>query len=185
MNTKNKITAIFLAGIMVCLVMAFALPAVSGVTQTATITKNTTAVAIVNQSGLAANTITGWTFTGAAGETNATPANTDTGSNGGELQNFSATEPVAFLNNTDSQTMLVYLTADAWNDSTKVGNENYTNSAPASASDIDTQFTYNTQTGNVAGAGLASNAKLGLWLKLELEKAGTVTSAFTVESEVK
>ena len=182
MNTKNKITAIFLAGIMVCLVMAFALPAVSGVSQTATITKNTTAVAIVNQSGLAANTITGWTFTGAAGETNATPANT--GSNGGELQDFSATTPVAFLNNTDSQTMLVYLTAAAWSPANKVGNENYTNSAPANAAAISSQFTYGTATSDVSSGGLSPNAKLGLWLKLELEKAGSPTSAFTVESEV-
>ncbi|KAF5437661.1 hypothetical protein C5S35_02945 [Candidatus Methanophagaceae archaeon] len=171
--------SLILAVVVAMLVFSASLPVMAtDATQSATVTKNVTAVVIVNQSGLAANTITGWAFSGISGETNATPANS-----GGELQGFDASTPVTYLNNTHSGSMLVYITAGAWNESTHVGSEYYTTLDPADASAISTLFVYDTATNDISGGGLATNAKQGLWLKLELEKSGSASSTFTVESE--
>ena len=171
--------SLILAVVVAMLVFSASLPVMAtDATQSATVTKNVTAVVIVNQSGLAANTITGWAFSGISGETNATPANS-----GGELQGFDASTPVTYLNNTHSGPMLVFITASAWNQPTYVGHEYYTTSDPADAGAIGTQFTYGSPTGDITGGGLATNAKKGLWLKLELEKSGSASSTFTVESE--
>lgn len=150
--------------------------------QNVTVTKNVTAVVIVNQSGLAANDITGWAFSGVAGETNATPANA--GSNGGQLQGFAAGTPVTFLNNTHSGSMLVHITAGVWGNASLVGTEYYITTAPADASQINNDFVYGTSEEITGGIGLAADAKKGLWLKLQLKRDGTTTSEFLVESEV-
>ena len=171
--------SLILAVVVAMLVFSASLPVMAtDASQSATVTKNVTAVVIVDQSGLAANTIAGWAFSGIAGETNATPANS-----GGELQGFAASTPVTYLNNTHSGPMLVFITAGAWDVPAYVGSEYYTTSDPANASAIDTLFTYGTSVEITSGSGLAKDAKQGLWLKLELKKSGSASSNFIVESE--
>jgi len=174
--------SLILAVVVAMLVFSASLPVTADdATQSATVTKNVTAVVIVNQSGLAANDISAWSFSGVAGETNATPANT--GTNGGELQGFAAGTPVTFLNNTHSGAMLVHITAGVWANADLVGTEYYTTTAPTDASNINNDFVYGTSEEITSGSGLAADAKQGLWLKLELKKDGTTTSNFLVESE--
>jgi len=179
MNMKNKITAFLLAVIMVCSVTAFVLPAMAGheAEQSADISKSVAAVTIMDQAG--GTDVSSWTFTGAAGTTDADPGNSAT-----ETQDITANDkPVATLKNTADLDMRVDLTFGSWTGGNKVGKEYYSITARGTSAGTFTEATYGTPPIDIGT--INSNTMKNMWLKLELLKTGgTPTSTFTVESEV-
>lgn len=184
MDTKNKITAILLAVIMVCSMMAFVLPAMAGqggssdnsARQYAVITKSIEAVKIMNQAGT--EDVSSWTFTGMAGETDTDPENSEN-----ETQAITtADKPIATLKNTADQNMKVYLEFGSWTGGNKVGAEYYNITDRGTSAGVFTEATYDT---SIDIGTIDSGTMKNMWLKLELLKTGgNPESTFTVESEV-
>ena len=176
--------SLILAVVVAMLVFSASLPVTADdATQSATVTKNTTAVTIMNQS--AGEAVSSWTFTGKAGEIDADPQNSVT-----ETQNISATnESVATLKNVDTDyDMKVYLTFGAWS-ANDVGMEYYSITAKdttaGSWSTVGTGGDYAYDSEIDPAVTITENGGWNnLWLKLELLKVGTPTSTFIVESEV-
>ena len=164
MNTKNKIIAILMAGIVA---MAMVVPMAMGdeATQSATVSKSATIVQL-KQPVSPWGDVTTWTFAaGAAGSTDLEPAD----------------QPVVAANNTGSASQDVYMYATDWSDGTntiainneqmKVGTGAYANLATSASSPQISS--------------LAPNANKTLSFQLDIPNdavAGSYTSTFTVES---
>ena len=185
MNTKNKTTAILLAGIMVCSVMAFALPAMAGntATQSATTAQATTIVLIAQDNTTA---VSSWTFTGNPSATNSTPVNSK-----GDIQVLdTAWKPVVLLNNSASVDYKIILHAAQFNDTNvaQVSDEKYnvtaTGEAPANAAAISDALTADTDV-DTGVTITADNGQKSLWLKLTFGAAAgkCAESSFSVLGE--
>ena len=179
MRVPDKITAILLAGIMVCATFAFVLPAMADdATQTASVSKLTTAVtfkALDNSTD-----ITGWTFTGTSGET-VEPEN----SNGEQQDKTDGTKPVAKLNNTNAAAMSIYFNISQFSDTSvaAITNEDYNVTAYGTGPTLVDVPTTEQQFDTGFDAPANSNTTC-LWLELTLGTHGTATANFLMESEV-
>ncbi len=170
------LVAIAFASVVTLTLFSVSAP-VSGSTseQNATVTANTTAIVICAQNGSADHPIAYWNFTGQSGTTVTDPTNSL-----GETQDIDTDhKPVACLNNTNAQTMTVTLSAGTFTGTT-VSAEYYNNSATTPPG-----WSENIQgTGDITYGSLAPNVNGTLWLKVNLQSAGSGTSTFTVTSEL-
>ena len=174
--------SLILAVVVAMLVFSASLPVCgSESVQNVTVSRNTSAVKIVAQTGVAADGVNYWNFTGTSGAINATPVN-----NRPETQNPTENQSgICTLNNTNSQTMsAVYITNGTWDGASVIADYKYykheSGTAPGSAALIDTQMD---GTAKSVGA-ITNNANTSIWLKVELKGSGSATSTFTVTSEI-
>ena len=175
MNTKNKIVAILMAGIVA---MAIGVPMAMGsneAQQSATVT--TAATFDIRDQGDSVD-VTSWTFTGAAGAVNETPVNSDN-----EAQDpTNEAKPIAIIKNTGGVNLKVYLTATTFTNSAATDEDYALQDAAPGAGGITTNLPFDTQTDTVVTIDAGASEKL--WLDLTLGSAGkTGTSSFTVEGE--
>lgn len=173
--------SLILAVVVAMLVFSASLPVSgSGAEQNVTVSKNTTAVKIVSQTGDAGTSITYWNFTGVTGATVADPENSAT-----QTQDPTTNQKgICTLNNTNSQPMsTVYISNGSWTADVISEYKYYfssTGANPTNAAGINLDMT-----GSEIGIGsIASNANTSLWLKVVLKGSGTATSTFTVTSEI-
>lgn len=152
----------------------------SNAVQNVTVSKNTSAVKIVSQTGVVGTEISYWNFTGVTGATVATPTNNlletqDPGTN---------QKGICTLNNTNSQTMsAVYISNGSWTADVVSDYKYYvsaTGANPTDAAGINVAMT-----GSEIDIGsITNNENTSLWLKVVLKGSGSATSTFTVTSEV-
>jgi hypothetical protein len=177
--------SLILAVVVAMLVFSASLP-VSGsdAEQQATVTKNITAVKIVDHTGAATPTVTHWNFSGQSGATVADPKNSEDYAQ--DIANNQSA--VACLNNTNTAAaMTVYITAGAWTGSNVISSESWNVSdgtKPAGwnvfVPDDDVELTGL----NAPAATLSANGNWSLWLKAVLNNSGSATSTFNVTCEL-
>ena len=180
MNTKNKIIAILMAGIVA---MAIGVPMAMGdlVEQSATVTKDTTSIDFMNQAGTA--TINGWAFTGVSGQT-VEPINSVT-----EQQTAGTNDAaVSRLKNTATAAMDVYLYSGEFSDTTVA---TLSNERMATCNTGDT-VAIGDITGTISStcptsatiSNLAASGTKDLYLKLTLGQEGTTSANFHADCEM-
>ncbi|KAF5431133.1 hypothetical protein C5S39_06325 [Candidatus Methanophagaceae archaeon] len=191
----DKISIGLIAGIIVCAMMAFALPAIPvmadhNATQTATISKSST-FEFYNQTGDGADTIvSALSIVGTVGEELIGEGLYNDIDGSENYQNISDhTKPIARIKNTDTDTELT-----AWVMVTAGGNWDariYTEhckltpsgSTPNAAADIDVDLsTWNTECNS--DHSIVGEAYANLWIRVVPESSGTAgESTFTVLGE--
>jgi len=184
----DKISVVLLVWIGICSVFAFVVPIMAGIaTQTAS-TGQAPTILLKAQDNT--TMITGWTFSGDPGYTNATPMN-----NNSEIQVLNAPwKPVVLLNNSGPITYKIILRANQFSDAgvANVSDERYnvtnTTAAPADANAIDQSLIVNgdKDTGKtIAGKTGTNDGQMSLWLKLTLGYSAnkTATASFSVLGE--
>jgi|GEM_PF-3375020 len=187
----DKITiglSIVLVAVVALTVFSASLPA-SGSTaeQNASVSVNTTAIKIVCQNGSAAYVVNYWNFSGETGATVTDPQNEH-----GETQDVDTDQnAVACLNNTNDDPMSIHITAGTWDPSDRITSENFNvsnHTCPTTAAANWTAFTLGTEvdldSSNAPGDTITANGNWSLWLKVQLNKAGTSKSTFNVTSEL-
>ena len=173
--------SLILAVVVAMTVFSASLPVSgTGAEQNVTVSKNTSAVKIVSQTGDAGIAISYWNFTGVIGATVANPQNS-----GSETQDPAVDQKgICTLNNTNSQTMsAVYISNGSWSADVVSDYKYYasaTGANPTDAAGINLAMT-----GSEIDIGsITNNENTSLWLKVVLKGSGSATSTFTVTSEI-
>jgi hypothetical protein len=167
--------SVLLAVVVALTVFSASLPALGNTAeQNAAVTVNTTAVIVCAQNGSADYPVNYWNFTGQAGATVDNPTNDI----GGTQDVGTNHKPVACLNNTNEQTMTVYINAGTFSSDT-VYQELYNDSATTPSG-----WSSNIQgAGDITYGSLAQNVNGTLWLRVILKSAGSGASTFNVTCE--
>lgn len=185
MNTKDKITAIFLAGMMVCATFASVLPAMADneATQSASVEK-VGAIYIVAQNGTAAATVSTITFPSSVGGVNVSNPYNDVDTASSPQNATNATKPVIRLNNTGAITYIIHYNISTFTNDT-VSNEYYNITATTeNSNNISTLVIFNAQTSTDETIDAGATKNLYLKVKTNATGAGnTGTSTITILGE--
>lgn len=180
----DKVTiglSVALVAVAVLAVFSASFP-VSGedATQNATVSANTTAINICAQGGNTSYLVTYWNFSVQTGATCDTPTN-----NWSETQDPAANQSgICTLNNTNAESMTVYIQNGTWTDSSVVTNYCYNSSNSSSVGEYPTAIDIAMDGIEQNLGSLTAGKNISMWLKLDGGKKGTTTSTFTVTSEV-
>ena len=183
----DKITVGLIAGIIVCAVMAFALPAMADheATQSATITMSTTFM-FYNQTGT--SEVTTLNIVGAVGA-ELTGAGLTNNVDITSPQNVSdATKPIARIKNTDTDTNLAVLAkvTDNSNGDARITSEHFlltTTGATTTAGAINKDLSDPWGTEVDASHTVNADTLANLWIKVVPQTTGAGSSTFTVLGE--